>query len=58
MKQITILGATGFVGKKLIQKALDSGYKIKVLARDRNKLNGVSGRVDIIEGSYSMTQIS
>jgi putative NADH-flavin reductase len=52
MKQITIFGATGFVGKILTQKAIDRGFKVKVLVRNKSKLGELDGKVEIIEGTY------
>ncbi|BDD06165.1 NAD(P)H-binding protein [Aureibacter tunicatorum] len=51
-KQITIFGATGFVGKKLIRLAIERGYKIKALARSKNKLKEFESKIEIIEGDY------
>lgn len=50
--KIAILGSTGFVGKTLLTKALESGYAVKVLARNPNKLGALKDRVEIVAGSY------
>jgi putative NADH-flavin reductase len=55
MQQITILGATGFVGKNLLQKAIDKKMKIKVLARNKENLKGFVPAIEVIEvieGNY------
>lgn len=52
MKQITILGATGMVGRNLLQKAGEKDLKVKILARDASKLNDHPKSVEVIEGSY------
>ena len=52
MEQITILGATGMVGKNLLQKAIDKRIRVKVLARNIEKLQGFSHAIEVIEGSY------
>lgn len=52
MKQITILGATGFVGKNLLRKAIDNRIKVKVLARNTKKLQDFSQAIEIIKGNY------
>ncbi|MBD0777476.1 NAD(P)H-binding protein [Maribacter sp. ANRC-HE7] len=52
MKQITILGATGLVGKKLLQKAVENRIKVKVLVRNKEKLQDFAHVVEVIEGNY------
>ena len=39
MKKIGITGATGLVGKKLLNYYLQGDYKVKVITRDLNKIN-------------------
>ncbi len=50
--KIAVLGSTGFVGKALLTQALESGYAVKVLARNPDKLGALKDRVEIIEGDY------
>ena len=50
--KISILGSTGFVGRVLVEKALDQGYEIKTLVRSPNKLGELNNRLDVIEGDY------
>ncbi len=52
MEQITILGATGMVGKNLLQKAIDKRIRVKVLARNIEKLQDFSQAIEVIEGNY------
>jgi len=52
MKQITILGATGMVGRNLLQKAGEKDLMVKILARDASKLNDHPKSVEVFEGSY------
>ncbi len=52
MNQITILGATGRVGKNLLQKAIDKGVRVKALARNPEKLQGLAPHIEVIEGNY------
>ena len=49
--KIAILGATGFVGKVLIKKAIDAGYQVKALARNPEKLEEIKNKIEIITGS-------
>lgn len=51
-KQITIFGATGFVGKHLVKLALKRGYQVKALVRSKEKLGELSQKIEIIEGDY------
>jgi putative NADH-flavin reductase len=48
--QITILGATGQIGKSTISEALKSGYKVKVLVRSAAKLGDLNNSVIVIQG--------
>lgn len=52
MKQITILGVTGLVGKNLLQKAIKNGMKVKVLVRNKEKLQYYNQVIEVIEGNY------
>jgi putative NADH-flavin reductase len=49
--KVAILGSTGFVGKVLIHKAVASGYQVKTLARNPEKLDDIRDKVEIIQGS-------
>ncbi|SDW84346.1 NAD(P)H-binding [Lutibacter oricola] len=52
MKQITILGATDLLGKKLVQKAIAQGIKVKVLVENKEEIQEFSHLIEIVEGSY------
>jgi len=49
--KIAIFGSTGFVGKILINKAIASGYQVKTLARNPEKLEAIKDRVVIVKGT-------
>ena len=49
--KIAILGSIGFLGKEILRKALDSGYEIKTLVRNPEKLGEFKNRVGYIEGN-------
>lgn len=51
--KITILGSTGFVGKIVLQKALEKGYQVKTLVRDPKKLGTYKDKVEYISGDVS-----
>ena len=48
--QITILGASGQVGKATLREALSKGYQVKVLVRSPDKLGDLKDKVIIIKG--------
>lgn len=49
---VLVTGATGYVGGLLVQRLLDSGHTVRVLARNRASAEGRSWaeRVEIVEG--------
>lgn len=49
---VLVLGATGYVGGRLVPRLLDRGYPVRVLVRDSTKLKGRawSSQVQIFEG--------
>ncbi len=49
--QISILGATGQVGKATLKAALSRGYQVKVLVRSPEKLGDLKEQVTIVEGN-------
>ena len=48
--KIAILGATGFVGKVLLSKVLESGHEVKALVRDPEKLGELRDHVEYVVG--------
>jgi len=51
--KIAIFGSTGFVGKILLEKALEKGYQVKTLVRDPEKLGIFKESVESISGDAS-----
>ncbi|BFM48917.1 NAD(P)H-binding protein [Marinomonas sp. THO17] len=49
--KIAILGATGFVGRAVLQQAIEEGYDVKVLVRNPAKLAISSDKIKVIQGS-------
>lgn len=49
--QITILGATGQVGKATLREALNKGYQVKVLVRSPDKLGDLKEKVIVVKGN-------
>jgi uncharacterized protein YbjT (DUF2867 family) len=50
---ILVTGATGYIGGRLVPRLLDAGYRVRVLVRDRARLQGRPWRdqVDVTEGN-------
>jgi uncharacterized protein YbjT (DUF2867 family) len=51
--KIALLGSTGFVGQRLLKKALAKGFEVKTLVRDPEKLGDLKKRVEVIQGDAS-----
>jgi len=49
--KIALFGSTGFVGKVLLEKALDNAYQVKTLVRNPEKLGEFKDSVEFIEGN-------
>jgi putative NADH-flavin reductase len=49
--QITILGASGQLGRVVINEALRKGYTIKVLVRNPEKLGELKEKVEVVTGN-------
>jgi uncharacterized protein YbjT (DUF2867 family) len=49
---VLVLGASGYVGGRLVPRLLDSGYAVRCIARDPAKLRGTpwAGRAEIVRG--------
>jgi putative NADH-flavin reductase len=47
--KILQFGATGRTGKLILQKAMQDGYEVAAIVRDKSKLDGISA--DIVEGT-------
>ncbi|MBT3273037.1 MAG: NAD(P)H-binding protein [Spirochaetales bacterium] len=50
--KITLLGATGFVGKVLLKKLIFAGHRVTVLARNPDKLDDMIHKVTVVKGDY------
>ena len=53
MKKVCIVGASGKLGQYMVQHALDRGYKVVGVCRERsvNKLDSFKGRISVIPGA-------
>jgi uncharacterized protein YbjT (DUF2867 family) len=47
-----VMGATGYVGGRLVPELLDRGYRVRALARNPDKLGGASwrDRIEVVRG--------
>lgn len=50
-KTIALIGGTGKVGKHIVKKALKSNFHIRMLVRNRDKIDYSDERITIIEGN-------
>lgn len=50
MKTLALLGSSGFVGKLLLEKAIASGHRVRVLVRSPDKLGALREKVEVIRG--------
>jgi uncharacterized protein YbjT (DUF2867 family) len=53
---ILVTGATGYIASRLIPRLLDSGYRVRTLARDPHRLKGRSWfhQIDIVPGDVTI----
>ncbi|BDX38624.1 epimerase [Tenuifilaceae bacterium CYCD] len=43
MKSAVVIGGTGLIGRKLTESLLDEGYNVKILSRDKSKIEKIFG---------------
>lgn len=51
--KIAIFGATGIVGKAVVEEALEKGYEVTVLTRDAHKVTSRHANLHVIEGDVT-----
>jgi uncharacterized protein YbjT (DUF2867 family) len=51
-RPVLVLGATGYVGGRLVPQLLEAGHPVRCLARSPRKVSGApwAGRVEVVEG--------
>ena len=49
---VLVTGVTGYIGGRLVPELIEAGYRVRVLVRDRNRLQGRTwlDQVDVVEG--------
>ena len=49
---VLVTGVTGYIGGRLVPQLIEAGYRVRVLVRDRNRLQGRTwlNQVDVVEG--------
>lgn len=54
MDKILVIGATGFVGKRLAQALVQSGYRVRCLARNPDQIRDMVGETcEVVKGDIS-----
>jgi uncharacterized protein YbjT (DUF2867 family)/uncharacterized protein YndB with AHSA1/START domain len=51
-KLVLVTGATGYIGGRLVPRLIESGYRVRCLVRDANRLQGRpwTDQVEVVEG--------
>ena len=59
MKKICIVGVSGKLGQYMVQHALDRGYEVVGVCRERSvgKLDGLKGRIAVIPGATNAREV-
>ena len=59
MKRVCIVGASGKLGQYMVQHALDRGYEVVGVCRERSvgKLDAFTGRITVIPGATNDPQV-
>ena len=59
MKRVCIVGASGKLGQYMVRHALDRGYQVVGVCRERSvgKLDGLRGRITVIPGQTNDPQV-
>jgi putative NADH-flavin reductase len=56
MKEIVLIGASGFVGSAILNEALDRGYKVKAVVRHPEKITKVHKNLLVTQGDVSLSE--
>ena len=49
---VLVTGVTGYIGGRLVPQLIEAGYRVRVLVRDQNRLQGRTwlDQVEVVEG--------
>lgn len=53
MKQVTLIGATGFVGKAILDELLLRGHQVTAIVRNPQKITVQNDNLDIVQGDVT-----
>ena len=51
--RLTVLGASGRIGRQVVTQALDAGHEVTVLVRDPSRLGDAADRVRVVRGNVA-----
>lgn len=51
--KLAMVGVTGFVGQRLLEKVLAAGHAVRALVRSPEKLGAVGSRIEVVRGDLS-----
>jgi uncharacterized protein len=55
MKEIVLIGASGFVGSAILTEALNRGHKVRAVVRHPEKITTVHKNMKVIQGDVSLS---
>lgn len=56
MKEIVVIGASGFVGSSILNEALNRGYKVKAVVRDPEKITLKNKNLTVVKANVSSAE--
>jgi len=59
MKRVCVIGASGKLGRYMVRQALDRGYEVVGVCRERSvgKLEGFKGRIEVVPGATNDREV-
>ncbi len=57
MKQIVLIGASGFIGSVLLKEALNRGYQVKAVVRNPEKITIASPQLEVVKADASSADV-
>lgn len=56
MKNVALIGASGFVGSAILNELLNRGHKVTAIVRNPEKVKAVSERLEVVKADVSDTE--